>query len=127
MVMMRHASTHRLLLARKTTFIRRVYASANDCWMPVTVSTAAQRGGRHPLLLRPWHPSQESTSGSTSHSDQHGPKRSQVQDPFGNFDVWTYREPSIRRVALATLDASSSGPNPATSRAEPGGHSATLF
>jgi hypothetical protein len=30
-MMMRHASTHRLLLARMKTFIRRVYASANDC------------------------------------------------------------------------------------------------
>jgi hypothetical protein len=29
--MMRHASTHRLLLARKKTFIRRFYASANAC------------------------------------------------------------------------------------------------
>jgi hypothetical protein len=31
MVMMRQASTHRLLLATKKTLIRRIYASANDC------------------------------------------------------------------------------------------------
>lgn len=29
--MMRHASTHRLLLAGKKKFIRRFYASENDC------------------------------------------------------------------------------------------------
>jgi len=46
---MRHASTHRRLLARKTTFIQRIYASANDCSMPVTVSTAADHGGQLPL------------------------------------------------------------------------------
>jgi len=31
MMMMRHDSTHRLLLAIKKTFIQRFYASANDC------------------------------------------------------------------------------------------------
>jgi hypothetical protein len=31
MVMMRHAATHRLLFARKKTFIQRFYASANGC------------------------------------------------------------------------------------------------
>ncbi len=49
MVMMRHASTHRLLLAREKTLIRRVYASANDCQWPVTVNTEAEREGRQPL------------------------------------------------------------------------------
>jgi len=39
--MMQHASTHRRLLVRQTTFIQRIYASANDCLMPVTVKTAA--------------------------------------------------------------------------------------
>lgn len=50
--MMRHASTHLRLFARQATFIQRIQASANDCLMPVAVSTAAERGGQQSLQLR---------------------------------------------------------------------------
>jgi hypothetical protein len=47
--MMRHEPTHRRLFARQTTFIQRIDAYANDCLKPVTVSTAAERGGQRSL------------------------------------------------------------------------------
>jgi hypothetical protein len=55
--MMRHESTHRRLFARQTKFIQRIYADANDCLIPVTVSTAAERGGQQSLRSRhSWWP-----------------------------------------------------------------------
>jgi hypothetical protein len=55
--MMRHASIHRRLFARWTTFILRIYASANDWLMPLTSSSAAEGGELQPLHcgLSPWN------------------------------------------------------------------------
>ena len=54
MVMMRYASNHKPLFARQPTFTQRIFASANDCLMLVTVSTTAEHGGQQPLRCRRW-------------------------------------------------------------------------
>jgi hypothetical protein len=52
MVMMRHASSDQPLVARQQTVTQRIFASANDCLMPVTVNMTAEHGGQQPLQSR---------------------------------------------------------------------------
>lgn len=47
--MMRQASNHQPLFARQPTFTQRIFASANDCLMSVTVNIAAEYGGQQSL------------------------------------------------------------------------------
>jgi hypothetical protein len=47
--MMRQASNHQPLFARQPTFTQHIFASANDCLMPVTVNIAAEHGGQQSL------------------------------------------------------------------------------